>query len=71
MAAKKKSDDQYCVVAVTRRAVDTFIDVKGPFSKAQAYVVAAHLERFEGQHCQVEELESLCEHNSWILEGVQ
>lgn len=70
MAAKKKVDDQYCVVALTRRALDTFATVYGPFTKAQAYVVAAHRERFEGEQCQVEELEPLCEHNNWILEGV-
>jgi hypothetical protein len=73
MAAKtqeKKLNSDHVVIALSKRGLTTYCSVFGPFSKAQAYTYAAHRQQFEGDDCSVEQMESPCEHNKWIFEGV-
>jgi hypothetical protein len=73
MAAKKQkreAEDLYVVISVRRRGLDHVSTFFGPFTKARAHVFASHHQQYEGTECCVEELETPCEHNDWIFEGV-
>jgi hypothetical protein len=68
---KKESVADHVVIVVKRRGLNVFTDFFGPFTKAKAHVFASHHQRFEGDECTVEEMETPCQHNQWIFEGVE
>jgi hypothetical protein len=70
MQAKKTATADHVVLAIRKRGLWRNVLVFGPFTKAQAHVFATHHQQYEGDECSVEELDSPCEHNKWIFDGV-
>lgn len=61
-------ESKWCVVSVRERGLDRSVQVHGPFTRKEAFVVAKYREAEDGDVCMVEELIPLCDHNSWVLE---